>query len=82
MTVTQTRWILESGAKHVIMMDLSHSVDDVVQRNLKPTGFTNYDVIQCSIDAPPIKDRSIHGMVICHNVIQHTLSRKDSSVII
>jgi ubiquinone/menaquinone biosynthesis C-methylase UbiE len=71
---SQTRWILESGAKHVIMMDLSHAVDDVVQRNLKPTGFTNYDVIQCSIDAPPLKEQSIDGMVICHNVIQHTPS--------
>ena len=56
------------------MMDLSHSVDDVVQRNLKPSGFTNYDVIQCSIDMPPIKDQAINGIVICHNVIQHTPS--------
>lgn len=70
----QTLWMLESGAKHVIMMDLSHSVDDVVQRNLKPSGFVNYDVIQCSIDMPPIKDHSINGIVICHNVIQHTPS--------
>lgn len=70
----QTLWMLESGAKHVIMMDLSHSVDDVVQRNLKPSGFANYDVIQCSIDMPPLKEQSIHGIVICHNVIQHTPS--------
>jgi ubiquinone/menaquinone biosynthesis C-methylase UbiE len=70
----QTLWMLESGARHVIMMDLSHSVDDVVQRNLKPSGFTNYDVIQCSIDTPPIKEQSIQGLVICHNVIQHTPS--------
>ena len=26
----QTKWFAEYGAKHVIMMDLSHSVDDVV----------------------------------------------------
>jgi len=56
------------------MMDLSSSVDDVVQRNLKLSGFTNYDVIQCSIDMPPIKEQSIPGIVICHNVIQHTQS--------
>jgi uncharacterized protein YbaR (Trm112 family) len=70
----QTLWMLESGAKHVIMLELSHSVDDVVQRNLRPSGYHNFDVIQCSIDAPPLRSRSIEGIVICHNVIQHTLS--------
>jgi len=54
------------------MMDLSHSVDDVVQRNL--AGLKNVDVIQCSIDAPPLRDQSIDGIVYCHNVIQHTPS--------
>jgi SAM-dependent methyltransferase len=54
------------------MMDLSHSVDDVVQRNL--AGFKNVDVIQCSIDAPPLRDQSIDGIVYCHNVIHHTPS--------
>jgi hypothetical protein len=70
----QTLWMLESGAKHVILLELSHSVDDVVRRNLEPSGFTNYDAIQCSIDAPPIREQAIEGMVICHNVIQHTPS--------
>lgn len=70
----QTLWMLESGARHVIMMELSSSVDDVVQRNLKPSGYKNFDVIQCSIDTPPIKSKSISGIVICHNVIQHTPS--------
>ena len=70
----QTLWMLEAGAKHVIMLELSDSVDDVVQRNLRPSGYRNYDVIQCSIDAPPLKDRSIEGIVYCHNVIQHTPS--------
>lgn len=70
----QTLWMLESGAKHLFMLDLSNSVDDVVQRNLKPSGYTNYDVIQCSIDAPPLRSRSVSGIVICHNVIQHTPS--------
>lgn len=56
----------------MIMMDLSHSVDDVVKRNL--AGLTNVDVIQCSIDAPPLRDQSIDGIVYCHNVIQHTPS--------
>jgi SAM-dependent methyltransferase len=54
------------------MMDLSHSVDDVVKRNLG--GIGNVDVIQCSIDAPPLKDECIDGIVYCHNVIQHTPS--------
>jgi uncharacterized protein YbaR (Trm112 family) len=70
----QTLWMLESGARHVIMLELSHSVDDVVQRNLAPSGFRNVDVVQCSIDAPPLRPRSIDGFVICHNVIQHTPS--------
>ena len=68
----QTKWFAEYGASHVIMMDLSHSVDDVVQRNL--AGLKNVDVIQCSIDAPPLRDQSIDGIVYCHNVIQHTPS--------
>lgn len=68
----QTKWFLEYGAKHVILMDLSHSVDDVVIRNIK--GFDNVDVIQCSIDAPPLRSGSINGLVYCHNVIQHTPS--------
>lgn len=56
----------------MIMMDLSHSVDDVVKRNL--AGLKNVDVIQCSIDAPPLRDKCIDGMVYCCNVIQHTPS--------
>ena len=68
----QTKWFAEYGARHVIMMDLSHSVDDVVKRNL--TGLKNVDVIQCSIDAPPLRDHCIDGIVYCHNVIQHTPS--------
>lgn len=64
--------MLEAGAKHVVMLELSGSVDDVVQRNLEPSGYKNFDVIQCSIDAPPLKPRSIDGIVYCHNVIHHT----------
>jgi SAM-dependent methyltransferase len=70
----QTLWMLEAGAKHVIMLELSDSVDDVVARNLSRGSFLNYDVIQCSIDAPPLKRRYIDGIVYCHNVIQHTPS--------
>lgn len=68
----QTKWFAEFGARHVIMMELSHSVDDVVKLNL--LGLKNVDVIQCSIDAPPLRDKSIDGIVYCHNVIQHTPS--------
>jgi len=69
---SQTRWFLEYGAQHVIMIDLSHSVDNVVQENLSE--FSNVDVIQSSIDHPPLRDGSIDGIVYCHNVIQHTPS--------
>lgn len=68
----QTKWFAEYGARHVIMMDLSHSVDDVVKKNLQ--GLKNIDVIQCSIDSPPLRSHSIDGIVYCHNVIQHTPS--------
>jgi ubiquinone/menaquinone biosynthesis C-methylase UbiE/uncharacterized protein YbaR (Trm112 family) len=70
----QSYWLLESGAKHVVMMDLSNTVDNVVQFNFKDAGFINFDIIQCSIDNPPIRQNSINGIVLCHNVIQHTPS--------
>jgi 2-polyprenyl-3-methyl-5-hydroxy-6-metoxy-1,4-benzoquinol methylase len=68
----QTRWIRESGAARVIALELSHSVDGIIKHNLN--GLDGVDVIQCSIDRPPIKDGAIDGIVICHNVIQHTPS--------
>ena len=69
----QAVWMLESGARHVILLELSHAVDGVIQENLRRTGVTNWDVIQCSIDAPPLRPRSV-DLVMCHNVIQHTPS--------
>ncbi len=68
----QAKWFAEYGVSLVIMMDLSHSVDDVIQRNL--AGLKNVDVIQCSIDAPPLRDRCIDGVVYCHNVIHYSPS--------
>jgi SAM-dependent methyltransferase len=68
----QSRWMAEAGAARVIALELSHSVDGVIPRNL--AGAKNVDVVQCSIDEPPIKDGCIDGIVICHNVIQHTPS--------
>ena len=67
----QTRWIAEAGASWVIALELSPSVDDVMARNL--SGLANVDVIQCSIDAPPLRS-NIADIVYCHNVIQHTPS--------
>lgn len=68
----QSRWMAEAGARHVIALELSHSVDGVMRNNLR--GMPNVDIVQCSIDFPPIKDQSVNGIVICHNVIQHTPS--------
>lgn len=68
----QTKWMAESGAEHVICLELSHAVDGIIQHNLQ--GMKNVDIVQCSIDMPPIKPQSIEGLVICHNVIQHTPS--------
>jgi uncharacterized protein YbaR (Trm112 family) len=70
----QSLWMLENGAKRVILLELSQSVDDVVARNIPPDMRARLDVIQCSIDQPPLKAASIDGIVICHNVIQHTQS--------
>lgn len=68
----QTRWIHEAGASKVIALELSHAVDGIIRENLR--GLDGVDVVQCSIDHPPIRDGAISGMVICHNVIQHTPS--------
>lgn len=68
----QTRWMKEAGAAKVIALELSHSVDGIMKENLK--GLDGVDLVQCSIARPPIRDGAIDGMVICHNVIQHTPS--------
>jgi uncharacterized protein YbaR (Trm112 family)/SAM-dependent methyltransferase len=69
-----TKWMSEYGASHVIALELSHSIDGVMQENLR--GIENVDIVQCSIDAPPIKPHSINGLVICNAAIQHTPSVK------
>ncbi len=74
---SQSRWIHEAGAAHVIALELSHSVDGVMRRNLD--GLEGVDIVQCSIDAPPLRDACIPGIVICHNVIQHTRSVEDTA---
>lgn len=73
----QSKWIAEAGAKHVIALELSHSIDGVMRRNLQ--GLDNVDVIQCSIDRIPLRDTSIAGIVMCHNVIQHTPSVENTA---
>ena len=42
-------------------------------------GIRNVDVVQCSIDAPPIRPGSISGVVICNAAIQHTPSVKKTA---
>jgi ubiquinone/menaquinone biosynthesis C-methylase UbiE len=69
----QAVWMLQSGARHVILLELSHAVDGIIRQNLEASGFDNWDIVQCSIDAPPIRPRSA-DLVMCHNVIQHTPS--------
>ena len=68
----QTRWMMEAGAKKVIALELSHAVDGIIKENLRD--LEGVDVVQCSIDHPPIRDGAVDGIVICHNVIQHTPS--------
>ncbi len=73
----QSKWMSEAGAEYVISLEMSHSVDGVLKRNLEGRG--NVDIVQCSIDHPPIRDGVIDGIVICHNVIQHTRSVEDTA---
>jgi len=68
----QSLWMSQAGAEYVISLELSHSVDGIMKKNL--SGADNVDVVQCSIDQPPLKEACINGIVICHNVIQHTPS--------
>ena len=70
----QGKWFLEYGAKHLIILDLSNSLDDVAKRNLIDADPKKYDLIQCSIDNPPLKSNCTKGLIYCHNVIQHTPS--------
>jgi len=70
----QSKWFLEYKAKHVIILDLSQSLDDVARRNLKDQDPSKYDLVQCSIDSPPLKENSVNDLIYCHNVIQHTPS--------
>lgn len=66
------RWMAEAGAAHVIALELSGTVDTIITENTKH--LLNVDVIQCSIDAIPLRDNAIPGMVICRNAIHHTPS--------
>lgn len=73
----QSLWMSQAGADYIISMELSHSVDGIMRKNLQQVD--NVDVVQCSIDQPPIKDGVIGGIVVCHNVIQHTRSVEDTA---
>lgn len=67
----QSVWMAQAGAQRVVSLELSHSVDGVMRKNLRAV--PNVDVVQCSIDKPPIRTACI-DIVVCHNVIQHTPS--------
>lgn len=68
----QARWLATAGAAHVIALELSHAVDGAVAENLK--GLINVDLIQCSIDAIPLRDGIIPHNVLCMGALQHTAS--------
>lgn len=73
----QSVWMAQAGAKLVIGLELSHAVDGIIAKNTM--GYENIQIVQCSIDNPPIKKRSIPDLVICHNVIQHTPSVENTA---
>lgn len=66
------RWMLEHGARRVISLELSHSVDGVLKQNLAGFGDRSL-VVQCDIADPPIRKGSV-DLVYCINVVQHTES--------
>lgn len=68
----QSMWIAEAGAKMVYALELSHSIDGPSVRD-NVGRLPNVQLIQCSIDNPPLAD-GIADIVYCHNVIQHTES--------
>lgn len=65
-----SRWMLESGARRVISLELSGSVDGIVAENLKSFGDRSL-VVQSDIARPPIRRGSV-DLVYCINVIHHT----------
>ena len=73
----QSFWMSQYGADYVLCLELSGSVDGILKENLGDVD--NVEIIQCSIDQPPIKNNIIDGMVICHNVIHHTASVENTA---
>ncbi len=65
----KSRWMKESEGARVIPRELSHSVEGIM-KDLQVLDAVN--VIQCSIDHPPLRDGAIDGVMICHHVIQQT----------
>jgi SAM-dependent methyltransferase len=65
-----SRWMIESGAKLVISLELSQSVDGVMRQNLRQFADRSL-VIQADIAYPPIRC-GVVDLVYCLNVIQHT----------
>jgi uncharacterized protein YbaR (Trm112 family)/2-polyprenyl-3-methyl-5-hydroxy-6-metoxy-1,4-benzoquinol methylase len=65
-----SRWMLEAGARRVISLELSETVDGIMRKNLAGFGARSL-VVQCDIANPPIR-RGTVDTVYCINVIQHT----------
>lgn len=65
-----SRWMIEAGAKRVISLELSNTVDGIMRSNLAPYSEQNL-IVQCDIANPPIRKGGV-DMVYCINVVQHT----------
>jgi uncharacterized protein YbaR (Trm112 family)/SAM-dependent methyltransferase len=64
------RWMLENGARRVVSLELSHSVDGILRKNL--AGLEDRSlVVQCDIAEAPIRKGSA-DVIYCINVVQHT----------
>lgn len=72
----QGKWMIDNGAKHVIILENSQHVDGIT-RELMET-HENIDIVQCSLEALPFEPKSFSGLITCNDVLQHTPSFDNS----
>lgn len=66
-------FMLMNGAKHVTCYDFSERNVQSTEKFLKDFGYSNFEVIQCSLEQVPAKD-GVFDFVWCNGVVMHTKS--------
>tara|TARA_R110000868_G_scaffold262401_2_gene521110 strand:- start:88133 stop:89152 length:1020 start_codon:yes stop_codon:yes gene_type:complete len=72
----QSKWMIEHGAKHVIVLENSHHVDGVARECMEECECI--DIVQCSLEALPFRKNGFSGLITCNDVLQHTESFDNS----